>query len=158
MAVAEAVYTGQIEERQLLQLAPTVFRAAADGDQVARLLIDELAREVVTYVTATVRRLDVSSLEVPVILGGGLFRSGDARFLDRIRDGVLAVAPRAQLRVLQSPPVLGAALLGLAELGAGRPAEDRLAAALSQARLAEPVAPAAPVGGRVSLPAREAAP
>jgi N-acetylglucosamine kinase-like BadF-type ATPase len=158
MAVAEAVYTGQIEERQLLQLAPTVFRAAADGDQVARLLIDELAREVVTYVTATVRRLDVSSLEVPVILGGGLFRSGDARFLDRIRDGVLAVAPRAQLRVLQAPPVLGAALLGLAQLGAGRPAEDRLAAALSHARLAEPVAPAARVDGRVSLPAREVAP
>jgi N-acetylglucosamine kinase-like BadF-type ATPase len=147
MAVAEAVYTGLIEERQLLQLAPTVFGAAAGGDPVARSLIDELAGEAVTYVAAAVRRLELSTLELPVVLGGGLFRSGDARFVDRIRDGVLAVAPRARLRVLQAPPVLGAALLGLAELGMDRPADDRLAAALI-GRL----------DGRVEVPAREAAP
>lgn len=145
MAVAEAVYTGRLEERQLLQLAPTVFRAAADGDPVARLLIDELAREVVTYVSATMRRLDLSAMEVPVILGGGLFRSGDPRFVERIRDGVRSVAPRARPRVLQDPPVLGAALLGLAELGAGRPAAERLAAALARTPLTDGVVPAAGV-------------
>lgn len=147
MAVAEAVYTGLIEERQLLQLAPTVFGAAAAGDPVARSLIDELAAEAATYAAAAVRRLELSTLELPVVLGGGLFRSGDTRFVDRIREGVVAVAPRAELRVLQAPPVLGAALLGLAELGLDGLAADPLAAALT-GRL----------DGRVEVAAREVTP
>lgn len=158
MAVAEAVYTGRIEERQLLQLAPTVFSAAAGGDAVARALLDELGQEVVTYITATVRRLDLADLAVPVILGGGLFRSGEAGFVDRIRTGVLAVAPRAGLRVLAAPPVLGAALLGLTRLGSGPAAGDRLAAALTPDRFADGAPVPGPPDGRVRLPAPEPAP
>lgn len=114
IAVAEAVYTGRIEKRQLHQLAPTVFGVARAGDAVARSLLEQLAQEVVTYVTATVRRLELTGAEVPVVLGGGLFRAADERFLESIQQGVVAVAPRAVLRVLEAPPVLGAALLGLA--------------------------------------------
>jgi len=156
MAVAEAVYLGRIEERQLLELAPTVFRVAAAGDRIARALIEALAGEVVTYVAAAVRRLGLSDRELPVILGGGLFRSGDTGFVERIRRGVLAVAPRARLRVLPAPPVLGAALLGLAELGVDAAAGEKLAGTLTQERMADgspgPVRPA----DRVRLPAAEA--
>ena len=151
MAVAEAIYTGRIAERQLLTLAPTVFGAAAGRDPVARSLVNELAQEVVTYVTATVRRLNLAALEVPVVLGGGLFRTDDPEFVAQIREGVLAAVPRAQLRVLSTPPVLGAGLLGLARLRAGLAAGTRLAASLSQSSLAESaaleVAPAVPLDG-----------
>jgi N-acetylglucosamine kinase-like BadF-type ATPase len=157
MAVAEAVYLGRIAERQLHRLAPTVFGAAADGDPVARALIDELAQEVVTYVAATVRRLELATLAVPVVLGGGLFRSADASFMARIRHGVLAVAPWARLSVLAAPPVLGAALLGLAELGPPPAAGERLTAALTHHTFADgaPVV-RGPAASRAPLPAGEA--
>ncbi len=136
LAVAEAVYTGHIEERSLLALAPTVFRAAADGDDVARELIDALVGEIVTFVGATVRRLDLADLEVPVVLGGGLVHSGDGALLGGIRSGIVAAAPRAELHILRNPPVLGAALFGLARLGAKPAARARLIAALTHRRLA----------------------
>lgn len=150
LAVAEAVYVGRIQERHLLQLAPTVFGAAADGDPVARALLDELAGEVVTYVAAAVHRLELATLEVPVVLGGGLFRSGDAGFLDQVHRGIIGVAPRARIRALEAPPVLGAALLGLAELRAGAAARARLTAALTHARFAGAAAlPVQPAGAEV---------
>jgi N-acetylglucosamine kinase-like BadF-type ATPase len=135
LAVVEAVYLGHIEERALLTLAPTVFQAAAAGDEVARELIDQLVGEIVAYVGATVRRLELAELEVPVVLGGGLFHSGDETFLDGIRKGVVEVAPHADLRVLHAPPVLGAALFALAKLGSGTAARAKLSAALTHDRL-----------------------
>ncbi|WP_394619462.1 N-acetylglucosamine kinase [Lentzea sp. JNUCC 0626] len=126
MAVAEAVYTGRIEERSLLALAPTVFKAAAGGDPVARELIDSVVEEIVNLVGVTVRRLDLADLAVPVVLGGGLLHSGDGMLLDGVRAGVLEAAPKAEFSVLDAPPVLGAALFGLAKLGAGEEAARRL--------------------------------
>ncbi|MFE4667361.1 N-acetylglucosamine kinase [Streptomyces sp. NPDC056716] len=156
LSVAEAVYTGRIAERQLLVLAPTVFRAAAEGDEVARELIDLLAQEIVTYIDTAVRRLDLARTEVPVVLGGGLFDAGDGPLLDTVRRGVTTVAPRATVRVLTSPPVAGAALLGLRTLGAeaGSRAERRLVAQLTRQRLSagggggEPVPAVVPEGWR----------
>jgi len=133
MAVAEAVYTKQIEERQLLWLAPTVFEQAALGDEVSRDLLDQMADEVVTYVRATAQNLALSDLEVPVVLGGGLFRAGDQPFVDRVRAGILQVAPRALIQMLAAPPVLGAALHGVSELDLGPEAAARATAAFSYA-------------------------
>lgn len=138
MAVAEAVYTKQIEERQLLWLAPTVFEQAAQGDAVSRDLLDQMADEVVTYVRATAETLALRDLPVPVVLGGGLFRAGDKPFVDRVRAGILGVAPGAQIRMLDAPPVLGAALHGIHELGLGPDAATRATAALGYAESVTP--------------------
>lgn len=131
MAVAEAVYTRQIEERQLLRLAPTVFEQAAAGDAVARALVDEMADEVVNYVRATIEQLDLREPGIPVVLGGGLFRSGDREFSDRVHDGIRAVALDPDVRMLDAPPVLGSALRGLARLGVGPDAERQIAQSLA---------------------------
>lgn len=50
--------------------------------------------------------------------------------------GIEAVAPRAVVRTLQAPPVLGAALIGLDDLHAAGAARPRLRGALTQARMA----------------------
>jgi N-acetylglucosamine kinase-like BadF-type ATPase len=131
MAVAEAVYTGLIEERQLLRLAPTVFAEAAAGDAVARDLLDQMADEVVNYVRATIDQLDLREPGLPVVLGGGLFRSGDLAFTDRVHAGIRSLALDPDVRMLDAPPVLGSALRGLAELGVGVEAERRVAESLA---------------------------
>jgi N-acetylglucosamine kinase-like BadF-type ATPase len=116
--VMEAVYVGELDPDRMLELAPLVFRAARQGDAVARELIDQVADEVVATAGAAIRRLGVTGQDVHVILGGGLFRSGDGRLIGRIRDGIKSVAPAAEIRKLQTPPVVGAALLGLDALRA----------------------------------------
>jgi N-acetylglucosamine kinase-like BadF-type ATPase len=134
-AVMEAMYVGRLDERRLRELAPVVFQAASQGDAVSRHLIDELADEVVATANAAIRRLRVTKRDVEVILGGGVFRSNDEELFERITSGIAAVAPKAVLRRLQVPPVVGAALIGLDEIRATRPAKARLRTALTDERL-----------------------
>jgi N-acetylglucosamine kinase-like BadF-type ATPase len=133
--VVEGLYRGRIAEERVVELAPLIFRAAAEGDEVAREVVDRQADEVVAMGGTAIRRLRMSSLDVDVVLGGGVFRGEDPRFLDRIRQGFAGVAPRARVRVLDAPPVVGAALLGLDHVGATNASRRRLREALTERRL-----------------------
>ena len=130
VSVTEAIYTGQLPERRLVELGPTVSQAAAGGDAVATQILYELADELVAMVRATVVRLDLADLEVPVVLGGGIFDGAGDLFAARVRKGILRAAPRANLSRLHGPPVAGAALLGLDVVGASSEAERAVRAAL----------------------------
>jgi N-acetylglucosamine kinase-like BadF-type ATPase len=131
----EAVYFDRLGEERLAQLAPVVFGDASEGDAVARNLIDRQADEVVLMATTAIRRLRMRELDVDVVLGGGIFRNGDAAFFDRIRDGLTTIAPRARMRRLTDPPLIGAALIGLDELGATKAARATARASLTHERL-----------------------
>jgi N-acetylglucosamine kinase-like BadF-type ATPase len=133
--VLEALYLGRIDELRLAELAPVVFRAANDGDAIARSIVDRQADEVVALAGTAIRRLRMARLDVDVVLGGGIFRNDDEAFFARIDAGLREVAPAARSHVLTAPPVLGAALLGLDHLGAGPAAHRRLRRALTHDRL-----------------------
>ena len=135
-----ALYSGRLDADRLRQdLPPLVFRAAADGDAVAEGILDDLADEIVAWTVAMIRRLHLTRVDVPVVLAGGMFQTTHEPFLDRIRRRIAAVAPRAVVRLLAAPPVLGAALLGLDRSDLGQAersaAEARLRAALTFERL-----------------------
>ena len=131
--VMNAIYRGRIPEDRLMELPPVVFEAARKGDPVARGVLDQVADEVVAMATAAIRRLRLTAADVDVVLGGGMFRSDDPAFEARIEDGLHDVAPRATVVVLRAPPVVGAALIGLDELGATREASRRLRRAVDHA-------------------------
>ncbi|HEY6875114.1 MAG TPA: BadF/BadG/BcrA/BcrD ATPase family protein [Candidatus Dormibacteraeota bacterium] len=133
--VMEAIYVGALPGQRLGELAPVVFKAARGGDEVSRALIDELADEVVANAHAAIKRLGIAARTFEVVLGGGVFRSRDRRLLSRIERGIGAVAPRAEIRRLDAPPVLGAALLGLDQLRANKAAHERLRKQLTERRL-----------------------
>jgi hypothetical protein len=65
---------------------------------------------------------------VPVVLGGGLLESRDPLLLAAVDRHLAAAAPGAAARVLDVPPVAGAALLGLDHVGAPAAAGVRLRA------------------------------
>ena len=123
--LAEAFHAGRIVQRRVAELAPVVFAEAAH-DAVAAEIVDRLAEEVVTMVRVTLERLELTNEPVEVALGGGLMQPGHARLIGAIRAGVKEIAPAATVHVTSSPPIVGAALLGLDELGAGREAQQRL--------------------------------
>jgi len=97
-----------------------------------------LADELAIMATAIARRLRVVRSEVDVVLAGGVFRTAERGFHERVELRLEAAIPRARIRRLVEPPVLGAALLGLDGLGVrrGGAAERRLRDAFS-ARLSD---------------------
>ncbi len=124
--VMEAMYLGRLSRSRLSELSPLVFEGARSGDEVARAIADRQADEVVTMAGTAMRRLRMTDLDVDVVLGGGIFRNRFTPFFERIEVGVEAVAPRASVTVLSTPPVVGAALLGLDRIGASRAAKARV--------------------------------
>ncbi len=117
---SRAIHDEVIPERRLDDLAPHVLAAAADGDAVAQGLVDRLADEVAAFAIAAVRSLHLARREIDVAFAGGLARSRDPRLLEGVERRIREVAPSARLIVVDAPPVLGAALLGLDALGGGR--------------------------------------
>jgi N-acetylglucosamine kinase-like BadF-type ATPase len=124
--VMEAMYFGRMQADRVVELPPIVFRAAGEGDAVARSIVDRQADEVVAMAGAAIRKLRMTALDVDVVLGGGIFRNEDPAFHERIEEGLRKVAPDVCIRRLTAPPILGAALLGLDRLGASRAAKARL--------------------------------
>ncbi len=133
--LAEAIHLGRISQRRAVELAPLVLAEAAD-DPVAAGIVDRLAAEVVALARAALARLSLSGEQVEVILGGGVLRSRDERLLGEIARGLGAIGPGIEAQISASPPIVGAALLGLDELGAGPAAHERLRGELEQAAAA----------------------
>lgn len=135
--LALAIEHGREPAGRLRELAPVVFAAAAAGDAVARRLLDDLADEIVIMVGAIIRRLHMTRRDVEVTLAGGIFRADDPVLERRIVEGIARVAPAARVARLDAPPVLGAALVGLARLGGRNAAERSAAAARVRSQLIE---------------------
>ncbi len=129
--VAVAVHTGVVPYDGVHVLAPVLFAAAADGDAVATALLDAFADEVAVMATALIRRLRLTRSDVDVVLGGGTLQSGNGVLLDRVTAGVIAVAPRARVCVLDAPPVFGAVAEAWAAVGAPPAALRRVRRALT---------------------------
>ncbi len=117
-AVLRALHEGRIESSRLMELPPLVFSAARAGDQASTRILERLAGEVVSMAVAAVKRLRVSDRDVDVVLGGGLLQHADDWLVDRIAAGIHVAAPRSSVTRIASPPIAGAALLGLEHLGA----------------------------------------
>ena len=115
--VSRGVYEGAIDARRLEEVAPLVFDLAADGDPVARGIADRMADEVGVMAAAIGRRLRVTRRPVEVVLTGGVFRARDPAFHRRVADSIHAAIPHARIVRLAVRPVVGAALLGLDDLG-----------------------------------------
>ncbi len=128
--VAVAIHLEKIDEDDLQDLAPVLFAAAGQRDQVALDLVSRLADEIVAMAgTVLLRRLGLAYQVVPVVLGGGVLTARDPQLIRWITERLAVQAPRAQVSVVAVPPIAGAALLGLDRAGAGPAAERRLRAA-----------------------------
>jgi len=127
--VAIAFHQGHLGEDDLVALPAVLFATASAGDAVARSLVERQAEEVTAMAVTAIRRLDLDgALAIPVVLGGGVLEARNPLLTDAITRRLAALAPGSVARIVDSPPVTGAALLGLDYLGAGPAAEGRLRA------------------------------
>jgi N-acetylglucosamine kinase-like BadF-type ATPase len=123
--LAEAIHLGRIAQRRVFELAPLVFAESAH-DAVAAEILDRLAAEVVALARAALTRLELEGSEVEILLGGGLLQAGDGRLLGAIEAGLREVGPSLVVRLTGSPPIVGAALFALDEVGADAAAQARV--------------------------------
>ncbi len=144
--LSEAIHTGRIASRRVIELAPLVL-SEAGHDAVAGAIVDRLAAEVVALARVALTRLELTQKPVEVLLGGGLLRAGDGRLIAAIEAGLREVGTRLSVHPTASPPIVGAALLGLDELDAGPEAQARLrgklGAAVDAVQAETPTAPEA---------------
>ncbi|MFF6791387.1 N-acetylglucosamine kinase [Streptomyces filamentosus] len=127
-ALIEAVHLGRITHTRRHEMAPVLFRVAAEGDPVALSLVHRMAEEVVALSTVALRRLDLLDEEAPVVLGGSVLAARHPQLEDRLRELLAERAPKAVVRFVTAPPVLGAGLLALDQWGAVPGAAERLRA------------------------------
>ncbi|MBK3532268.1 ATPase [Streptomyces sp. MBT67] len=124
----EALHRGAIPLGRRHELTPVLFATAEAGDPVAAALVKRQAHEVVAMASVALDRLDLLEEEIPVLLGGSVLAAQHPQLNDRIAALLAARAPKAEVRVVSEPPVLGAALLGLDRTGAGPEVHRRLRA------------------------------
>jgi N-acetylglucosamine kinase-like BadF-type ATPase len=130
--VAVAVHDREIEQDNLLVLAPVVFAASQQGDEVARGILRKFGAEVATMATALIRRLGLTDTDVEVVLGGGVLQTGDEFLLDIVTRGVSEVAPAATVHVLGVSPVYGAVVEAFTQVGGDPEALSRLSVTLGR--------------------------
>jgi hypothetical protein len=91
-------------------------------------VVNRLADEISIMAVTAMRRLGLTGLATPVVLGGGVMTARNPLLMDGITRQLAEASPRAQLRVIDVPPVAGAALLGLDHVNAAPAAQSRLRA------------------------------
>jgi N-acetylglucosamine kinase-like BadF-type ATPase len=126
--LGEAIHLGEIALRRVVELPPVVFEEAA-ADPVAAGLVERLAAEVVVMAEVAMRRLELADRPVEVLLGGGMFQH--AQLVDAVR-ALLVVDGSITVRATAQAPIVGAALLGLDELGADPGAQERVRRELAE--------------------------
>lgn len=96
----------------IASMAPAVFSAAAEGDEVAEAILNRNAAAIAEYIAAARRWLDNDREPLPgmtVILGGGISQHYDPAWADRI-GRLTDPSLKARIRTAHAPAVWGAAV------------------------------------------------
>ena len=107
------IHFGRIRSEHIHGLTYALFAQAAAGDPVARGLVERTADEVISMAAVAARRLGLADDTVDVVLGGGLMRARDPILTAALHAALARELPKAQVHILDLPPIVGAAMLGL---------------------------------------------
>lgn len=100
---------------EIASFAAHVSEAAAQGDEIALEILRRAGRDLGEQAVAIIRILGMERSEFPVIMVGGVFKSGHA-VLDPFRESIQRAAPGATIRLPLQQPQIGAAILALRRL------------------------------------------
>jgi N-acetylglucosamine kinase-like BadF-type ATPase len=106
----EWLYRTEARTREIAALAPVILDHAAAGDTVARQLVELAARELVLAIRSVYQRLGMENLSVA--FAGGLLETRNP--LSNLLCELLGLTA---IPLPRYPPVIGAAILALIELG-----------------------------------------
>lgn len=113
-----ALHFHEMPRSRLHELVPVLLQVAEAGDGPAVSVVDRLAEEVFLLARVALDRLQLRDQPTDVVLGGGVLASQDPLLMRGVLQRLAVYAPQANVLVVDDPPVVGAALLGLDAVGA----------------------------------------
>jgi N-acetylglucosamine kinase-like BadF-type ATPase len=120
VAAGIALAMGHIPASRLHEVTPLLFHVAGQGDQVAIDLVREQAAEIAAMAKVAILGLQLADHDCEVVLGGGVLAARNPLLMADVTARLEQVCPKVRIVVPVQPPVVGAALLGIAAL-AGTP-------------------------------------
>jgi N-acetylglucosamine kinase-like BadF-type ATPase len=93
-----------------------VFAVAAAGDVVAQQLVRRAGQELGSLAVGVIRQLGLVHCAFDVVLSGSFYR-GSPLIEEHMAEAIHAIAPAARLSRLQAPPVVGAVLMAMEQVG-----------------------------------------
>lgn len=112
------LYRGVVDRSRIAGFVPSVVKAADMGDEVARAIFDHAARELALCACAVAAQLGITGTErTNVALVGGVLRAARHILEPLFARELVERVPQATVKPPLFEPVLGAAILGLWELG-----------------------------------------
>lgn len=136
--VESLLYALTRERLRLPAVAPLVVAAAEAGDAVARGILIDVGTELGAAAGLVARRLGLDDGPFEVVLAGGVLAAANPFLLDALEGTLLERAPSAVIVPLTGPPVVGAALMGLALVDVHLGDASRLALLHEAAKAAAP--------------------
>jgi N-acetylglucosamine kinase-like BadF-type ATPase len=109
------VYYRSLRPPAIAAVAAHVQRAAEEGDDVARTILERGADELAMSAASVARRLDLAAEAFPLFLAGGIFRAVPW-LANALCMRLPTVAPRAEVRPLPRDPAHGAVALAIADM------------------------------------------
>jgi N-acetylglucosamine kinase-like BadF-type ATPase len=97
-------------------MAVEIINAAQGGDAAAQEIVRWSGEELGWLTIAVARQIEMENDDVEVILSGSIFEAGEI-ITRPMRDVVLEHCPRALIKRLDGPPVVGAVVLGMEQIG-----------------------------------------
>ncbi|NJC94877.1 MAG: hypothetical protein FIB03_00840 [Anaerolineae bacterium] len=114
MDLVEGLSNGQYHLFHHLSIK--VIEAARAGDTAAREVARWAGEELGWLAVAVARQIEMEHEAVEVIQSGSIFEAGEL-ITEPMRELVLRHCPRAKLMRLDGPPVVGAVILGMEQIG-----------------------------------------
>ena len=96
--------------------APLVFQAADAGDEVALAILAWLGEGLGDLVCGIIRQLEIQELVFDVVLSGSIYK-GNSLIQETLEKVVLDLAPHARFVHVTAPPVTGAVMLAMEQVG-----------------------------------------
>jgi N-acetylglucosamine kinase-like BadF-type ATPase len=107
------IYYRDLQRHAIAGLAALVQRGAEAGDAVAAEILARASSELTTAAASVITRLGMRGGSFPTVLAGGIFR-GVPWLTRSVERRLSEVAPRSQVRLLETEPAIGAVRLALA--------------------------------------------
>ncbi len=102
--------------KELRFLVPQILMVAKTGDKAACALLDEFSGEIVAYIEAGLRKMEMKPEEEEIVLAGSVFKGEDNPLTCRVIKGIQERLQGAKAVQACYEPVVGACVMGLVRL------------------------------------------
>jgi Predicted N-acetylglucosamine kinase len=108
--------TGGINDRKKSEIPLLIEKAAMENDWVSLQILENYGRYIAQYVVAGLKRFEMLSDEVDVILSGSIFKSKVPVLLEALSAEIHRFSVNAKIISCRYEPIVGAVLMALEQL------------------------------------------